>query len=100
MAKGAISKETITNKILEVFPGSFIVDKIIRIPMTENGDPIEIKVTLTAAKDILGGAGTAVDYSFPTVDESKKTSEPAANVEPTKEEKENLEQLLTALGLN
>ena len=49
-ARGAWSKEQVWNKILETFPGSFVNEKEIRIPMIENGDRIEIKVTLTAAK--------------------------------------------------
>ena len=31
MAKGALSKQEVTKKILEVFPGSFVYDKEIRI---------------------------------------------------------------------
>ena len=54
-ARGAWSKEQVWNKILETFPGSFVNEKEIRIPMIENGDRIEIKVTLTAAKTNVGG---------------------------------------------
>ena len=50
MARGAESKELITQKILETFEGSFKYDKEIRIPMLENGEIVQVKVTLTAAK--------------------------------------------------
>ena len=58
MARGTQSKEKITSAILKVFPGSFIDadGKTIRIPTSIEGEPIEVKVALTAAKDVLGGA--------------------------------------------
>lgn len=52
-AKGAKAKEEILKKIQEIFPGAFIHEKVLRIPMEENGDTVEIKVTLTAAKDCI-----------------------------------------------
>ena len=89
MAKGAISKEAITKKILETFPGSFTIDKVIRIPMLEEGSPIQIKVALTAAKFTSGG------YDFnamnPPVDDK--------SYEPTAEEKANVQMMLKSLGL-
>ena len=50
MAKGALAKENIINKILETFEGAFKYDKEIRIPMMENGEEVQIKVALTCAK--------------------------------------------------
>jgi len=49
-ARGAESKEKITQKILETFPGSFIYEKEIRVPVMENGEQVQIKVVLTCAK--------------------------------------------------
>jgi len=96
MAKGADSKKIVWNKMLEVFPGAFMADeKTLRIPMTENGEPLEIKVALTAAKDILGGAdnvSTAVEPS--TFGETAATPAPEIVVEPTAEEKANVQKLL------
>ncbi len=103
MAKGAASKEAITEKILEIFPGSFIVDKLIRIPMMENDEPIEIKVTLTAAKDIVGSAasGTIVkkeDETPVSAFDAFPNTNPVL-VEPTEQEKKNVMDLLASLGL-
>lgn len=58
MARGSIAKNLIGNAILQVFPGSFIDadQKTIRIPTSCEGEPIEIKITMTAAKDLIGGA--------------------------------------------
>ena len=94
-ARGTESKSVIFNKLKEIYPNSFWEDenKILRIPMNEGGTPIEIKVTLTAAKNILGNG--EVESAFPT------TSEPAVEkpVEMTEEEKENVATLLASLNL-
>lgn len=100
MIKGTESKEIITNKIMKTFEGAFIaVDgKTIRVPMSENGEPIEIKITLTAAKDIEGG-GAAQNNSI-VVKELGEGDFPApvANTRATEEEKENVQKLLTKLS--
>lgn len=58
MAKGQKAKEEITKKILDVFTSSFLMEdnKTIRIPWVEDGMELEVKVVLTAAKDIIGAA--------------------------------------------
>lgn len=95
MIRGTESKSVIFNKLKEIYPNSFWEDenKILRIPMSENGTPIEIKITLTAAKNILGSG--AVESAFPTA------SEPVVEkpVEMTEEEKENVATLLASLNL-
>ncbi len=69
MAKGTESKNLIFAELRRVYPDAFWEDegKILRIPMNEGGTPIEIKVTLTAAKNILGSG--AVESAFPTTSE-------------------------------
>ena len=93
-AKGTESKGLIFNKLQELYPNAFWEDtgKILRIPMTEGGAPIEIKVTLTAAKNILGGG--QVESAFPTETAPEKV------IEMTEEEKNNVSQLLASLNLN
>lgn len=93
MAKGAAEKKIVYDKILEVFEGAFSPDgKLIRVPIQGESGVVEIKITLTAAKDVLGGEGGAsVDNpSSPVV---------AASVPPTEEEKKNVEELLSRLGI-
>lgn len=72
MARGTESKSVITKKILETFEGSFLYNdgKEIRIPLKEDGEIVQIKVTLTCAK-------TNVDAIDSTPVEFKTT--PAAN---------------------
>jgi phenylacetate-coenzyme A ligase PaaK-like adenylate-forming protein len=58
-AKGAESKEKIVQKILDTFEGAFPYEKEIRIPMNENGEDIEIKVTLVEPNSIERFTGKA-----------------------------------------
>lgn len=94
MARGSIVKEEITKKILETFPGSFPYEKEIRIPMTENGELIQIKVTLTAAKTNVNAGGDST-----TPDGQISVAPSAANLQVTPEEKEQVVDLITRLGL-
>ena len=57
MARGSLAKTLIGTGILQVFPGSFIDSdqKTIRIPTNVEGEPLEIKITMTCAKDVIGG---------------------------------------------
>ena len=99
-ARGAESKAKIIEKILTTFENSFQYDKEVRIPMYENGELIQIKLTLTAAKT---NVENEMKSSFPIVGDNKNdsnekniTSSPA---EPTEEEKQTLEDLMSKLGL-
>lgn len=95
MAKGSIAKEAITQKILGIFEGSFIYGKEIRVPYDEDGNRVEIKITLTCAKENVGG-----DSAFTVTEgqpaQSAQASVPAA---PTEEEKANIANLMQRLGL-
>lgn len=104
MAKGQASKEQFFNKILEVFPGSFMYNggKEVRISFEENGEPIQLKIAATCAKVPVSADGaeitpTPVASAFDTVSDSKVTK--TASVEVTKEEKDNVAALLSSLGL-
>lgn len=96
-ARGSESKEKVINKIKEVFPDVFIGSdgKTLRIPLVEGGEPIEIKVALTAAKDLEGGGNIASgDNELASV-----TPKVAATVaEPTQEELDRVNSLLKKLS--
>ena len=103
-ARGSIAKEKITNQILAAFPGSFKYDKEIRIPVDENGELVQIKVTLTAAKVNVEAGGDTVLPGTVKVEPSNKpiTSAPRVEpvrevVQPTAEEKHNVSELLKLL---
>ena len=105
-ARGSIAKEEITNKILAEFPGSFKFDKEIRVPVMENNELVQIKITLTAAKVNVENGG---DTATPGADLIKGMTQAAAegqvadsttmSIEPTPEEKENVRILLSKLNL-
>lgn len=107
MARGAEAKQRVFQKILETFPGSFMQDdKILRIVEEENGEVVEIKVTLTAAKDVIGaGASSNRTLSSTAVEEfdwsenNVSTPQAAAANDLSETEKENIRKMMAALGL-
>ena len=91
--RGQKLKAQITQKILDTFDGSFINDKEIRICGEEDGYPVQIKVTLTAAKENIDNPNEVI--RMPQTTESANTVE----VSITSEEKKTVAQLLAGLGL-
>ena len=104
MARGALSKQEVAKKILSSFEGAFSYNdgKEIRIPLMEDGELIQIKVALTAAKEnvnpgddnIIPGEVGSIQTESSTVTKSETKT-----IEPTEEEKNNVKDLLAALGL-
>ena len=94
-ARGAWSKGIVKEKILETFKDSFENGSEIRIPLYENGDRIEIKVTLTAAKTNVGG-----DAANEAVQGTEAAVSAPTEVLPQKEKKKaQVNNLLAKLGL-
>ena len=104
MPKGTVAKTIISKKILDTFEGAFPYNdgKEIRIPIVENGEDIQIKVTLTAAKEnVTPGDENAMpgDDTVAVANVATKVTPKTETVEPTKEELNNVSDLLKALGL-
>jgi hypothetical protein len=104
MARGAAAKEEIVNRLLSTFEGAFKFDKEIRIPMMENGEEVQIKVTLTCAKvNVDRGSDTALPGVLQTKDKptvgSISNATDSSLIEPTAEEKANVKALMERLGL-
>lgn len=108
MARGADSKLEITRKILETFEGSFLFSdgKEIRIPCQEDGEEVQIKVTLTAAKtNVAPGDDNALPEAPKKPDINSTSMKNSAfsagttEIIPTEEEKANVKSLLESLGL-
>ncbi len=98
MAKGANAKSEAYRKILDLFPGSFMYnsDKELRIPMTEDGESVQLKLTLTVSKTPVENDNAAgqSDDSFPApVDTSTATPQ------VSEEEKQTLQAMMERLGL-
>lgn len=101
MAKGTEEKQSVINKILETFEGSFIYNggKEIRIPLND----VQIKCTLTCAKDNVSPDAETAIPGEPTpsapvsVVENVETKEESISL--TDEEKDNLAVMIQNLGL-
>ena len=89
--RGAVAKEEITKKIFEVYPNAFISGKDIRVPIQENNETVEIKISLTCAKDVIGGGNQ--------VQSNVTTPAPVSLEPPTKEEVKEVKNLIEELGL-
>lgn len=100
-AKGSIAKEQVIQKILESFPDSFTYNdgKEVRINCDENGVPVQIKLTLTCAKNAVTSELKKKESDNYDLDFSDDTYAPANPQEPTEEEKARITQLLENLNL-
>ena len=61
MAKGDLLKKEITNKLEEVFGNAFlgVIDKKIYLQGKENGETIQIAITMTCPKTLVEVSNTA-----------------------------------------
>lgn len=106
MARGAEAKATILTKLQNVFPEGFMAGKDFRVPVMENGEEVQVKITLTAAKDNIEHDGSAVIEKAVT---EVVTPAPSADVdlpwgeakeaptEPSDEEKDNITRMMSRL---
>lgn len=102
MAKGAQAKNEVMKKILSTFEGSFLYNdnKEVRIPMYEAGELVQIKVTLTCAKENVEiGSDNAMPGDFPAPKMTAPTPERSEPIKPTDAEKQAVADLLKSLGL-
>lgn len=101
MAKGAIAKEIITKKLKEVFGADFIgeADKKIYIQAPENGEMVQIAISMTCPKTPIGVSnGPAIrngmmDFEAEPIFTAPKTSE------ISEEERETIQDMMKRLGL-
>ena len=100
MAKGQNSKEQLFKTLISAYPDSFWEDenKILRVPFIEDGTRVEIKVTLTAAKNNLRDGITSVFDDSKDKGNSGKI-EFKVETEPSQEELDNVKKMLEALDL-
>ena len=104
MAKGTIGKQNVINKIKQAFGADFIgeYDKKIYVWTTENGERIQIALSLTCPKVpvAISDNPTTGDFNFeddaPNIVVAAGAYQPA---EITKEERERVNDLMKRLGL-
>ena len=101
MAKGAIAKEVITKKLKEAFGADFIgeVDKKIYIQAPENGEMVQIAISMTCPKTpIEVSNGPAVRNGMMDF-EAEPTLIAPKNTEVSEEERETIQDMMRRLGL-
>lgn len=99
--KGTILKKEITDKILSTFEGSFLYNdgKEIRIPGLEDGQEIQVKVSLTCAKTNVVPDGENALPGEEIAASRVETNVSQASAEVTQEEKDNIRKMMEVLGL-
>ena len=107
MAKGAIAKQAVINKIAAAFGDDYIgeYDKKQYVWANENGERVQIAIALTCPKtpiEIASNVSNAGgDWNF-TDDTPKTTPIAVSNAAPaeiTEAEKQNIADLMARLGL-
>lgn len=105
MAKGQIAKEQVSAKIAEAFGKDFvgIVDKKLYVWGTENGERVQICLSMTCPKTPIesGTAPVANTTTTGNFDWSGGSAAPApqAPVEISKEDDEQVTELMRRLGI-
>ncbi len=101
MARGTMAKTAVENKIREAFGSDFVgvSDKKLYVWADDEGERVQIAISLTCPKVPLGGATISEGINFddmPTQAASPVDFKPA---EMTSEEVDNVRKLLQELGL-
>lgn len=104
MAKGSIAKEKVEQKIIEAFGDDFvgISDKKLYVWAEENGEQIQIALTLTCPKVMIEGGSKPMVTSI--ADSQELNFETMGTITETKsviseDEKKNIEELMARLNL-
>ena len=98
-ARGSIAKQVVEDKIREAFGADFvgISDKKLYVQADENGEKVQIALSLTCPKVPLGTVENGMDFeSGITIDNTPTAFQPA---EITAEETDNIRKMLANLGL-
>lgn len=98
-AKGNIAKEKVLEKIAQSFGSDWIgiYDKKAYLWGEENGEKIQIALTLTCPKTPVGQTASKLDFeNMGSISAAPTTFEPA---QITDQERENINRLMKELGL-
>ena len=106
MAKGAIAKQNVTKKIAEIFGADFIgeVDKKIYVWTQENGERVQVAISLTCPKTPIEVSGTPIPnfsggMDFESMGVATVAPANSAPAEISEEEKQTVADLMARLGL-
>lgn len=98
-AKGTIAKQAVIDKIAAALGEDFIgeYDKKIYVWSKENGEKMQIAISMTCPKTPIDVGATPKTASTPGMMDFE--AGPAPKIEMTEQEKENIEALMARLGL-
>ena len=106
MAKGAIAKQNVIKKIQEIFGADFIgeVDKKIYVWTQENGDRVQVAISLTCPKTPIEVSGAPIPnfsggMDFESMGVAVAAPASYAPAEISEEEKQTVADLMARLGL-
>ena len=104
MAKGAIAKELLAKKIADALGDKWIgeVDKKYYVWSEENGEPVQIALTMTCPKNPVGTAPASQLVSadgFGLDFDNMPAPQKTAPVEFTEEEENTINKLIAEFGL-
>ena len=99
--KGAVAKEQIAKKMAETFGADWIGerDKKYYLWANENGERIQIAISMTCPKTPVGEVGASADSNVLNFEDGA-TAGGETQVEITVDEKKNVADLMARLGLN
>lgn len=101
MAKGAVAKEQIAKKMAETFGADWIGerDKKYYLWANENGERIQIAISMTCPKIPVGEVGASADSNVLNFEDGV-TAGGETPIEITTDEKKNIADLKARLGLS
>lgn len=102
MAKGSIAKEVITKKLKEAFGADFIgeVDKKIYIQAPENGEMVQIAISMTCPKTpVTVSNAPVVKNGIMDFEAEPELVAPTPVAEVTEDERATIQDMMRRLGL-
>ena len=102
MAKGTIAKEVITKKLKEAFGADFIgeVDKKIYIQAPENGEMVQIAISMTCTKTpITFSNAPVVRNGIMDFEAEPELVAPTPAAEVSEDERATIQDMMRRLGL-
>lgn len=105
MSRGNLAKENLINKIIALMGKDYIgcFDKKYYFNLEENGEKVQIAITMTCPKNPVGNIDFSAEpgnsLNFEDMSAGPVAGGNAAKTEITDEEKKNIAELMTRLGL-
>lgn len=105
MAKGAIAKNVVTQKIAQAFGADFVgeFDKKLYVWADENGEKVQIAISMTCPKNPVGNIDFSAEpgnsLNFEDMSAGPIAGGKSVSAEISDEEKKNIEELMARLGL-